>query len=102
RKTSADKSRNIIKGRKISQAENDGSYSKNDDNRQLSGRKRNPIDLDNTEGVFSQQEPVTIRPFVDNFSQDMGDDRPKTAIRRKEPAKSLFDENDDAAELLPD
>ncbi|CAF3044332.1 unnamed protein product [Rotaria socialis] len=102
RKTSADKSRNIIKGRKISQAENDGSYSKHDDNRQLSGRKRNPIDLDNTEGVFSQQEPVTVRPFVDNFSQDMGDDRPKTAIRRKEPAKSLFDENDDAAELLPD
>jgi hypothetical protein len=32
----------------------------------------------------------------------MTDGRPKTAIRRKETNKSLFDENDDAAELLPD
>ena len=32
-----------------------GTHSKNDDSRQLSGRKRTPIDLDNTEGVFSQQ-----------------------------------------------
>jgi hypothetical protein len=70
RKTSADKSRNIVKGRRISQVESDGKkasllfciykfilglYSKNDDGRQLSGRKRAPIDLDNTEGVFSQQ-----------------------------------------------
>jgi len=70
RKTSADKSRNIVKGRRISQVERDGKttsllfciyifilglYSKNDDGRQLSGRKRAPIDLDNTEGVFSQQ-----------------------------------------------
>jgi hypothetical protein len=31
------------------------SHYKSDDNRQLSGRKRTPIDLDNTEGVFSQQ-----------------------------------------------
>jgi thioredoxin-related protein len=31
------------------------SHLKNDDNRQLSGRKRTQIDLENTEGVFSQQ-----------------------------------------------
>jgi hypothetical protein len=31
------------------------SHLKNDDNRQLSGRKRPQIDLENTEGVFSQQ-----------------------------------------------
>jgi hypothetical protein len=47
-------------------------------------------------------EPVTIHPYVDQFSQDMTDGRPKTAIRRKEMIKNLFDENDDAAELLPD
>ena len=84
----------------------------------MSGRKHAPIDLDNTEGVFSQQGfyykifffielfiflnigPVTIHPFVDQFSQDMTDERPKTAIRRKEANKNLFDD-DDAAELLP-
>ncbi len=93
------------------------SHLKNDDNRQLSGRKRPQIDLENTEGVFSQQgiffsiihifnwlfhlEPVTIHPYVDQFSQDMTDERPKTAIRRKDSNKNLFDENDDAAELLP-
>jgi hypothetical protein len=33
--------------------------------------------------------------------QDMADERPKTAIRRKDSNKNLFDENDDAAELLP-
>ncbi|CAF3860357.1 unnamed protein product [Rotaria sp. Silwood2] len=102
RKTSADKSRSVVKGRKIYQVENDGSNSKHDDNRQLSGRKRTPIDLEHTEGVFSQQEPVTVPSFTDHFSQDVGDERPKTAIRKKEANKSLFDDNDDAAELLPD
>jgi hypothetical protein len=34
--------------------------------------------------------------------QEMTDERPKTAIRRKDANKNLFDENDDAAELLPD
>ncbi|CAF1070793.1 unnamed protein product [Rotaria sordida] len=101
RKTSADKSRNIVKGRKISQVENDGSHSKHDDNRQLSGRKRAPIDLDHTEGVFSQQEPVAVPSFVNQLSQDMTGGRPRTAIQRKDTTKSLFDENDDAAELLP-
>ncbi|CAF0950545.1 unnamed protein product [Rotaria sordida] len=101
RKTSADKSRNIVKGRKISQAENDGSHSKHDDNRQLSGRKRAPIDLDHTEGVFSQQEPVAVPSFVNQLSQDMTGGRPRTAILKKDQNKSLFDENDDAAELLP-
>ncbi|CAF3713353.1 unnamed protein product, partial [Rotaria sordida] len=101
RKTSADKSRNIVKGRKISQVENDGSHSKHDDNRQLSGRKRAPIDLDHTEGVFSQQEPVAVPSFVNQLSQDMTGGRPRTAILKKDQNKSLFDENDDAAELLP-
>ncbi|CAF3590022.1 unnamed protein product [Rotaria sordida] len=101
RKTSADKSRNIVKGRKISQVENDSSHSKHDDNRQLSGRKRAPIDLDHTEGVFSQQEPVAVPSFVNQLSQDMTGGRPRTAIQRKDTTKSLFDENDDAAELLP-
>jgi len=32
----------------------------------------------------------------------MTDERPRTAIRRKESNKNLFDENDDPAELLPD
>ena len=91
---------------------------KNDDNRQLSGRKRSQIDLDNTEGVFSQQgmhyswffhafyffnlEPVAIRPYDDEMPQDMTDKRPRTAIRRNDANKNLFDENDDAAELLPE
>ncbi|UJR26463.1 hypothetical protein I4U23_007793 [Adineta vaga] len=101
RQTSADKSRSIVQGRKVSHADHDVSHFKNDDYRQTSGRKRTPIDLSNTEGVFSQQEPISIQPFVDQFSQDMTDERPKTAIRRKELNKALFDDNDDATELLP-
>jgi hypothetical protein len=81
-------------------------------------RKRTPIDLDNTEGVFSQQgfiyfsifilniyfilEPLTIHPYVDQFPQNMTNERPKTAISRKEANTAVFDDNDDAAELLPD
>jgi len=62
-------------------------------------RKRTPIDLDNTEGVFSQQEPVRISSYIDQFPQH---ERPKTAISKKEAHTIVFDENDDAAELLPD
>jgi hypothetical protein len=47
-------------------------------------------------------EPVTIQPYVDQLSHDLADERPKTAIRRRETHKNLFDDNDDAAELLPD
>jgi hypothetical protein len=47
-------------------------------------------------------EPVTIHPYAEQFSHDMADERPKTAIRKKETNKNLFDDNDDAAELLPD
>jgi hypothetical protein len=32
----------------------------------------------------------------------MTNDRPKTAISKKERHATMFDENDDAAELLPD
>ncbi|CAF3940589.1 unnamed protein product, partial [Adineta steineri] len=102
RKTSANNSRAAVGGRKVSRAENDVSHFKNDDNRQLSGRKRTPIDLDNTEGVFSQQEPVTIHPFVDQLSRDMPDQRPMTAIRRSDMNRALFDDNDDVADLLPE
>ncbi|CAF0761928.1 unnamed protein product [Adineta ricciae] len=102
RQTSADKSRGIVKGRKVSHADQDVSQFRGDDTRQSSGRKRTPIDLSNTEGVFSRPEPASIQPFVDEFPQDMADGRPKTAIRRKELNKALFDDNDDAAELLPD
>jgi len=82
-------------------------------------RKRTPIDLDNTEGVFSQQgffyifyyylniclfilEPLTIHPYIDQFPQNMTNERPKTAISKKEANTIVFDDNDDAAELLPD
>ena len=51
---------------------------------------------------FLYLEPVVIHPYVDQFSQEIADERPKTAIRRKDANKNLFDENDDAAELLPD
>ncbi|CAF5182551.1 unnamed protein product, partial [Rotaria sp. Silwood1] len=54
RKTSADKSRNIIKGRKISSAEHEISRSNRNQIMDDHG-KRTPINLDNTEGVFSQQ-----------------------------------------------
>lgn len=94
------------------------SHLKNENNRQLSGRKHASIDLDNTEGVFSQQglisssvcvfllflyiEPLTIQGYGEQLPRDMSEERPKTAIRRKESNRNLFDENDDAAELLPD
>jgi hypothetical protein len=32
----------------------------------------------------------------------MTSDRPKTAISKKEAHTTIFDDNDDAAELLPD
>ncbi len=51
---------------------------------------------------FRNLEPVTIHPYVDQLSQDMTDERPKTAIRRRDSTKNLFDENDNVAELLPD
>lgn len=83
-------------------------------------RKRTPIDLDHTEGVFSQQgllllllssfpstvwtlsEPLAMHPYVDQLPQHMTSDRPKTAISKREGNTLVFDENDDAAELLPD
>ena len=43
-----------------------------------------------------------MQPYADPLPREMVDDRPKTAICRKESTKNLFDENDDAAELLPD
>ncbi len=47
-------------------------------------------------------EPLTIRPYVDQLPQHMTSDRPKTAISKKEAHTTIFDDNDDAAELLPD
>ncbi|CAF3762100.1 unnamed protein product [Rotaria sp. Silwood1] len=101
RKTSADKSRNIIKGRKISSAEHEISRSNRNQIMDDHG-KRTPINLDNTEGVFSQQGPITIHPYIDQFPQQMTHERPRTAISKKETHAIVFDDKDDAAELLPD
>ncbi|CAF1310006.1 unnamed protein product [Adineta steineri] len=101
RKTSADKSQNMIKGRKVTSTERD--VSSNNRNQQIDDhRKRIPIDLDNTEGVFSQQELITTHPYVEQFPEHMKNERPKTAISKKEANTIIFDDNDDAAELLPD
>ena len=50
----------MVRSSPITHRENPSSFSsvshlKNENNRQLSGRKHASIDLDNTEGVFSQQ-----------------------------------------------
>ncbi|CAF4146128.1 unnamed protein product, partial [Rotaria magnacalcarata] len=101
RKTSANKSQHIVKGHKISSAERDVAVNTRnqifDDH-----RKRTPINLDNTEGVFSQQGPITMHPYVDQLPQQITYERPKTAISRKETQGIVFDDNDNAAELLPD
>lgn len=71
RKTSAENSRHVVKGRKVSSLEPNGNtifHSLSLYNRQMISvagtsrnpsadehRKRTPINLDNTEGVFSQQ-----------------------------------------------
>ncbi len=47
-------------------------------------------------------EPLTVRPYADQLPQHMTSERPKTAISKKEGHAAMFDENDDAAELLPD
>jgi len=39
---------------------------------------------------------------MDQFPQHMTADRPKTAISKRETNAMVFDDNDDAAELLPD
>jgi len=52
--------------------------------------------------IYLYLEPVTIHPYVDQFPQHMSNERPKTAISKKEANTILFDDNDDAAELLPD
>ncbi|CAF0943555.1 unnamed protein product [Rotaria sordida] len=101
RKTNADKSQNIVKGRKISSAEQETPRS-NRNQTTDDHRKRTPIDLDNTKGVFSQQGPITIHPYIDQFPQQMTHERPKTAISKKETHAIVFDDNDDAAVLLPD
>ncbi|CAF0836099.1 unnamed protein product [Adineta ricciae] len=101
RKTSAEKSRNIIHGRKVTSTERDVSLNARlpvTDERQ----KRTPIDLDNTEGVFSPPEHVSVRPYIDQFPKHMAGERPKTAISKKEANTIVFDDDDDAAELLPD
>ncbi|CAF4891858.1 unnamed protein product [Rotaria sp. Silwood1] len=85
RKTSADKSRNIIKGRKISSAEHE-----------ISRSNRNQIMDDHG------KRPITIHPYIDQFPQQMTHERPRTAISKKETHAIVFDDKDDAAELLPD
>ncbi|UJR22611.1 hypothetical protein I4U23_025652 [Adineta vaga] len=101
RKTSADKSRNIVQGRKVTSTERDVSLNtQNQTNDEH--RKRTPIDLDNTDGVFSQPEHVSMPSYVDQFPRHMSNERPKTAISKREANTTVFDDNDDAAELLPD
>lgn len=39
---------------------------------------------------------------MDQFPQTIANERPKTAISKKEANTNFFDDNDDAAELLPD
>ncbi|CAF0743268.1 unnamed protein product [Didymodactylos carnosus] len=106
RKTSAEKSKNIVKGRKISSAdkdaqllrpENSGGNSR--DGRQPSGNRRN-FDLENTEGVFSQKDPVLAQ--FEQLPDHMTNERPKTAISKKETNPIVFDDDDNAADLLPD
>ncbi|CAF0751378.1 unnamed protein product, partial [Didymodactylos carnosus] len=106
RKTSAEKSQNIVKGRKISsddknaeslRPENNSGPSR--DGRQLSGKTRN-IDLENTEGVFSQREPISAQ--FDQLPDNITSERPRTAISKKEMNPIAFDDDDNAADLLPD